>query len=311
METNTRDIIADLRVQEQRYRRIESTERRPYTWIILPGIALIILFLIPFLWGLYLTLTDYRLNDPTLAFNWGRNYWRVLTSDRFWRSTLLTFCYTSAAVSIEMVLGYCLAMLLDHETAVCRIMRRLIVVPFMVAPIIGTLLLKLMLNNRFGVVNFLLGFLGLGDFPWAASANTAMLTVVMVDVWIFTPFVVLILLAGKRGAPTDPLEAAAVDGARQRHITRRILIPIMMPTILIAFIFRIIDSIIVFDIVWGMTAGGPGDATLVYSATAYVRSFLSLDVSQGTAVLVLAYLIVVVISRQLVKQWNAARRRLS
>jgi multiple sugar transport system permease protein len=311
---NTELDLETLRALEEGEKRQElqiRRQRRPYTLIVLPGIILTILFLIPFLWGLYLSLTGYRLNLPIQVFNWGNNYRILFASRYFWQSTLITFTYTACAVSIEMLLGYAIATLLDHDTVMARVMRRLIVLPFMVAPIIGTLLLKLMLNNRFGVINYLLGFVGLRDFPWAASSNTAMLTVVLVDAWIFTPFVVLILFAGKRGIAKDPIAAASVDGASTLMVTRRVLVPMMMPTILIALIFRVIDSIIAFDIVWGMTGGGPGNATTLYSVTGYVRAFLSLDVAKGTAVLVVAWLIVFLVSQQLVKQWNRARRRLS
>jgi len=298
--------------EEERKQQLQiRKQRRPYTLIVLPGIVLTILFLIPFLWGLYLSLTGFRLNFPHQVFNWGSNYRILFTSRYFWQSTFITFTYTAAAVAVEMLLGYYIASLLDHETVMARVMRRLIVLPFMVAPIIGTLLLKLMLNNRFGVINYLLGFVGLRNFPWAASSNTAMLTVVLVDVWIFTPFVVLILFAGKRGIAKDPIAAASVDGASTFAVTRKVVVPMMMPTILIALIFRVIDSIIAFDIVWGMTGGGPGNATTLYSITGYVRAFLSLDVAKGTAVLVVAWLIVFLVSQQLVKQWNRARRRLS
>lgn len=301
------ELDQEEKVQERRIRR----QRRSYTLIVLPGIILTILFLIPFLWGIFLSFTGYRLNYPKVIFNWGANYWNLFSSWAFWHSTIVTFTYTAAAVAIELVLGYYIATLLDHETVVARLMRRLIVLPFMVAPIIGTLLLKLMLNNRFGVINYLLGAFGLKDFPWAASTNTAMLTVVLVDIWIFTPFVVLILFAGKRGIAKDPVSAAGVDGASTFAITRKIILPMMMPTVLIAVIFRVIDSIIAFDIVWGMTGGGPGDATTVYTVTGYVRSFLSLDVAKGTSVLVVAWLIVFLVSQQLVKQWNEARKRLA
>jgi multiple sugar transport system permease protein len=310
--TSAEDRTAQELVEEEKsYELRIRKQRRPYTFIVFPGIVLTILFLIPFLWGIFLSFTGYRLNNPKVIFNWGANYGNLFTSWSFWHSTLVTFIYTAAAVAIEMVLGFYIASLLDHETVMSRIMRRLIALPFMVAPIIGTLLLKLMLNNRFGVVNYLLGFVGLRNFPWAASTNTAMLTVVLVDVWIFTPFVVLILFAGKRGISRDPINAASVDGANSFQITRRVILPAMMPTVFIALIFRVIDSIIAFDIVWGMTGGGPGDATTVYAVTGYVRAFLSLDVAKGTTVLVVAWLIVFLVSQQMVKQWNEARKRLT
>ena len=304
------NIETFLDKEEKKQEPIVKRQRRLYTRIIYPAIFLTIIFMIPFLWGLYLSLTGYKLNYPVAEFNWGKNYWNLITSSGFWHSALMTSIYTLVAVGLEMLLGYYIAILLDHETFMAKVMRRLIVLPFMVAPIIGTLLLKLMMNNRFGVINYLLGFIGMRNFPWAASAHTAMLTVLLVDIWIFTPFVVLILFAGKRGIPKDPISAAEVDGANSMVITWKIVLPLMMPTILVALIFRVIDSIIAFDIIWGMTGGGPGEATTVFTVTAYVRTFLSLDVGKGAAVLVIAWIVVYLISQKLVDYLYAARNKL-
>jgi multiple sugar transport system permease protein len=306
-----KETLNFLNSEEKKHEKIIKKERSPYTYIILPGIIITILFMVPFIWGIYLSFTGYRLNNPNMSFNFFKNYIRLLPSARFWYTLLLSFEYTSIAVAIEMVFGYYIATLLNYETIMSKIMRRLIVIPFMVAPIIGTLLLKIMMNNKYGIINYFLSFFGLMDFPWGASPSTAMFTIIMVDVWIFTPFVVLILLSGKRGLSKDPFEAAAVDGAKGFNVFRILTIPMLMPTILIAFIFRVIDSIKVFDIIWGMTGGGPGDATTVFSAVAYVNTFLSLNVSAGTTILVIAWIIIFIISRWLVKFWDKARANLS
>ncbi len=285
--------------------------RRPYTLIIVPALVVTILFLIPFVWGIILSLTNYKLNFPVLKFNFGKNYLKMILSARFWKVTLNTFIYTAVSVSIEFVFGYFIASLLNTNTFMAKLLSKIIVIPLMVAPLISALLFKLMLNNQFGIINYFMSFIGLGDFPWGASPETAMLTVIIVDVWVFTPFVVLITLAGMRGLPKEPFEAAAVDGAKGINVLKTLTLPMMMPTVLIAVIFRVIDSIKVFDIIWGMTAGGPGDATTTFSIMGQIQTFGSLNVAKGTTILVITWFIIYQISQRMVVFWNNARNRLS
>ncbi|MBC8387402.1 MAG: sugar ABC transporter permease [Actinobacteria bacterium] len=289
---------------------ISNKMTRPYTLIILPSIIVTILFLVPFIWGLYLSLTGYKLNNPSQLINWGLNYWKIIKTVRFWKSVVVTFEYTFFVVIIETTLGFFIANLLNTETIMAKIMRRIISLPLMIAPIIGTILLKLMLNNQFGIINYFLSFVGLGDFPWGASPNTSLFTVVLVDVWIFTPFIVLIILAGLKGLPKDPYEAASVDGARGKHILWNLTLPMIIPTALIAIIFRTIDSIKVFDIIFGMTGGGPGDSTTTFSVLGYVFTFSALDVAKGSTIMVITWIIVLLIGKKLVQYWESARSKL-
>ena len=300
-----------LKEEEGRTRGPRERITRPYTLIVLPAIITTIGFLIPFLWGIVLSFTKYKLNNPVYKFNFGLNYWNLLKSPEFWFTTFRTFEYAILAVGIELLLGFFIAMLLNTETVMAKISRRLIALPLMVAPAVGTVLLKLMLNNQFGVINYLMTPFGLRNFPWGASMGASLFTVVLVDVWIYTPFMVLIILAGLRSLPKDPFEAAAVDGARFGSTLRNITIPMILPAVFIAIIFRAIDSIKVFDIIWGMTAGGPGTSTMVYSVNGFIYVFGSLDVAKGTALMVITWIIVYLISQQLVKYWSVARSRLS
>ena len=304
------EIIAYLQEQEQKTQSVRAGIVRPYWLIILPAVIITIAFIFPFLWGLFLSLTRYKLNNPVYAFNWGINYWYLIKSPGFWATTFRTFEYTVFAVGVELILGFVIASLLNTETAMAKIGRRLIALPLMIAPSVATVLLKLMLNNQFGVVNYLMSPFGLIDFPWGASVSTAMFTVLIVDIWIYTPFMVLIILAGLRSMPKDPFEAAAVDGAGYWNVLKNLTIPMVMPTILIAVIFRVIDSVKIFDIIWGMTSGGPGTSTTVYSISGYVYTFGSLNVSKGSTIMIITWVIILLMSKQLVKYFDLARRRL-
>lgn len=288
----------------------QKADTKPYTLIIMPAILISILFLIPFVWGIYLTFTDFRLGSQAAQFNWFQNYRVVLSSRSFWGAALKTLQFSVFAVGLEFAVGTVLAMLMNTETFMARLMRRVISFSLMIAPIIATIALKLMLNNRFGIVNYVLSFFGRQDFPWGASPKTAMFTVILADIWIFTPFIVLILLAGLRSLPRDPLEAAQVDGATNVSIFTEIMLPMLLPTMLIAIIFRFIDCVKAFDVIWGMTAGGPGDATMNLSIHGYVMSFSALDIAKGTTVLVFVWLLNMFLGTKLLGFWKEARARL-
>lgn len=300
--------------KEKKMNDIQSAikaDAKPYTLIIMPAIFISILFIIPFLWGIYLTFTSFKLGSQAMKFNWFQNYWAVISSRSFWSAALKTLQFSLFAVSIEFAVAVLLSMLMNTETFMAKLMRRVISFPLMIAPILATIALKLMLNNRFGIVNYMLSFFGQQDFPWGASPKTAMFTVILVDIWIFTPFIVLILLAGLRSLPKDPLEAAEVDGATRMSILMEIMTPLLLPTILIAIIFRFIDCVKAFDVIWGMTAGGPGDATMNLSIHGYVLSFSAMDIAKGNTVLVFVWLINMFLGTKLVNFWKEARERLS
>lgn len=283
---------------------------RPYTLIVWPALLVTILFMLPFIWGIGLTFTNYRLGAANVKFNWFQNYWTILTSNNFLNAAWKTTQFTLIATGIELLLAFGLSVLMNTETIMAKVMRRLISLPLMIAPVVATLALKLMLNSKFGIVNYLLSFFGLGDFAWGASPDSSMFTVILVDIWIFTPFMVLIILAGMRGLPKDPIEAASVDGASKFTTLKNISFPIMLPTILVAFIFRFIDCIKCFDVIWGMTAGGPGDSTTVFCILGYVLSFSSMDIAKGNTILVFVYIINMFLGTKLINLWKESRARI-
>ena len=298
------------KVQEKHFVRQIARIQRTYTLIIIPAIVITILFLIPCFWGIGLSFTNYRLNLPVAKMNWGRTYAVLLSTLSFWKAALRTLQFTLFAVSVELLLGFGIAFLLSTETFMAKVLRRIIVFPLMIAPIIGTIMLKLMMNNKFGVINYLLSFVGGKDFPWGASPNLSMFTVIIVDVWIFTPFMIVIILAGLRALPREPYEAAIVDGSKGFDTMLNITLPMVMPTVLIALIFRVIDSIKVFDVIWGMTGGGPGDSTTVFSILGYIFTFGSLDVAKGTAIMLLVWVGIMFLGNKLVAYWQSSRARL-
>ncbi|MGD8442594.1 MAG: sugar ABC transporter permease, partial [Desulfobacterales bacterium] len=225
------------------------SSRNPYLpyLMALPALALTLPVLYPFIQSIYYSMTTYSLTSPVKNFIWFENYIWLFTSAEFWNSVKVSFVYTISAVGIELILGLIIAMLLNQETFLAKIFRPLLLLPLMIAPIIGTLMWKLMMSPEFGVLNYFLSFIGMRDFQWASAANSAMFSVVMIDVWMFTPFIALLLLAGLRSMPAPPFEAAMVDGASRWFTFKTLTLPMLMPFIIVSVVFRLIDSLRQFD----------------------------------------------------------------
>jgi multiple sugar transport system permease protein len=285
---------------------------RPYI-VVLPALILTVGILVPFGTGVYWSLTNYSLMSPSYEFIGIGNYIELFTGGDFWHALRISGVYTIGAVGTELILGLILALLLNRETTLAKIFRPLLIFPLLIAPVIATLIWKLMMSTEFGVLNWFLSLVdsNLKDFPWAASGQWAMFTVVLIDVWVFTPFIGLLLLAGLRSLPAPPFEAAQVDGASRWFTFKNLTLPMLLPYMLIALIFRIIDSIRMFDIPFAMTKGGPGDSLMNLQVSAYTEAFTYLNLAVGSAYMFITWAIIFVISRLMVNYWMAQRSKLS
>lgn len=289
------------------------SSRNPYLpyLMTLPAMALTLPVLYPFVQSIYYSMTTYSLTSPVKNFIWFENYLWLFTSPEFWNSIKVSFVYTISAVGIELFLGLIIAILLNQETALAKLLRPLLLLPLMIAPIIGTLMWKLMMSPEFGVLNYFLSFIGMRDFQWASAANSAMFSVVMIDVWMFTPFIALLLLAGLRSMPAPPFEAAMVDGASRWFTFKTLTLPMLMPFIIVSVVFRLIDSLRQFDIIFGLTKGGPGATLMNFQVSAYTTAFTYTKIADGSALMLVNWVIIYFISMYLVKFWRKSQDRLS
>ena len=289
------------------------SSRNPYLpyLMALPALALTLPVLYPFIQSIYYSMTTYSLTSPVKNFIWFENYIWLFTSAEFWNSVKVSFVYTISAVGIELILGLIIAILLNQETFLAKVFRPLLLLPLMIAPIIGTLMWKLMMSPEFGVLNYFLSYIGMRDFQWASAANSAMFSVVMIDVWMFTPFIALLLLAGLRSMPAPPFEAAMVDGASRWFTFKTLTLPMLMPFIIVSVVFRLIDSLRQFDIIFGLTKGGPGATLMNFQVSAYTTAFTYTKVADGSALMIVNWVIIYVISMFLVKFWRKSQDRLS
>jgi multiple sugar transport system permease protein len=215
------------------------------------------------------------------AFTPGRNL-ELLFGDWVFRTALWnTLLFVVAAVAAEMVLGFAIALLVSRLSRAKGIVRTLMVVPILVPPVAIGSMWKLMYNFEFGVFNQALMAAGIDPVSWLGSVDYALWSIVAVDIWHWTPFVFLILLAGVEALPVDALEAARVDGANRWQMLFRIIIPLMWPALSVALMFRTIFAFKVFDEVFLLTSGGPGTATEVVALYIYKVFFTQNQLGYG------------------------------
>jgi multiple sugar transport system permease protein len=249
---------------------------------VLPTFAVMLcIFGIPLLFSLYLSFTGWAPGEALFdeRFAGLANYQDLLTDPVFIRCLEITFGYTVATVTTQMALGLAIALLLNIDLPHMRFIRAALVIPMMITPIVGALCWKLLLEPSLGFVNYLIG----QKIVWLGQPDTALLAVWVVGVWQNTPYVALILLAGLRSLPSEPREAAAIDGANRRQSFWYVTLPLLRPYLLVALLLRVIFEFRAFDNIYALTGGGPANATMVMSMFTYLASFVQFDFGLGAA----------------------------
>lgn len=207
---------------------------------------------------------------------WGlENFTRLLSDNFFWTAMGHTFVYSTAALTCEFLLGLGLALLLNNQIRGRGFFRASLLVPMMLPTVVVGVVWRLMLNPNFGAVNGTVKQFGIDteNLTWTASPKLAMLSVIAVDVWQWTPFVFLVLLAGLQAIPQEPYEAALIDGSSRWQTFRHVTLPLLKPAILIVLLLRTMDLLRVFDQIFILTEGGPGFATETISLYIYRTAF--------------------------------------
>lgn len=286
-----------------------SRKALPYV-LSLPALLVCIGILVPFFTAVVYSFQRYRLSQPwARQFNWGENYLNFMSDPSFWNTLKVSLLYAGLTVTIELLLGLGIALLLQRRSTFNNFVSIMLLLPLMIAPALAALMWKLMTNPGFGILSYLASLVGLDNFRWASSPDTALLTVVLVDIWVYTPFIMILLLAGLRSLPTQPFEAAALDGVPRSFVFFRITLPMLTPYILTATLFRLLDSIQQFDIIYAMTQGGPGDTLTVFQVEAYLNFFQSTNVGRSAALMIILWAITYFLSNIFIKNWLRLRER--
>ncbi len=278
-----------------------STQRSALLLFLLPAlVVLVAITLFPFLHAVFISFTGMEIARPQkgVPFVGLANYRELFTSARFWSSTRVTFIFVAAASAIEMLLGFGLAYLLRDNFRGRKIIVSLFISPIVIPPIVAGLIWRFMYDESLGLVNYLLSLIGLRHQPWLGSPALALPAVIVTDIWQWTPFIMLIVLAGLQSLPQEPYEAAVADGASGWQILWHITLPMLRNVILVAFLIRIIELFRTFDTIFIMTEGGPGTATETMYMRNYLLGFRFFATSRASAFsLVLLFIVVFICSR--------------
>ena len=265
--------------------------------MLMPATILLVgLTLFPFIVSFILSFTDYSLLRPgQTKFIFLENYIELMKTDDFWIALRVTVVFTIFAVFIQVVLGVIFANLLHHETRNISFLRTIYFLPLAITPIAATFTFRLMFNPSLGVLNYFMKVLGLPPQAWLASPSTALISLIVVDTWQWTPFILLICLGGLASLPNEPFVAAKVDGASSWQVFSKITVPMLYPFISLALLFRSIDAFKTFDIIYVLTSGGPGVLTRTLNLYAFKHGieFLSMGYAGSIAIVMLIITIVV------------------
>lgn len=248
------------------------------SWLLVLGIVLI-----PLALGLWMSFRNGSLLSGSSDFVGLQNYTGLLASTRFWDAVKVTLLISVVSLAIQLPVGFLLAVVVHRELRGTRMFRSSLLMPLLLTPVAVGLMWRVILNVDNGVVDGVLAMLGLPPVDWLGDRTIALVSVVLVDSWQNTPFVMLLLLAGLQSLPAGPLEAALVDGASPVQNYRHVILPLLAPVGLVVVMIRVIESVKLFDIIYILTSGGPGTATQNISLLDYRLGFTFLQTSQAAA----------------------------
>jgi len=269
---------------------------RRQSWVF-PAPAVIVLMLIvvfPIAFNLYLAFTKWTIGLGQPRFIGLDNFLDLITDERVLNGTKVMIAFSGLSLALEMALGLLIALYFNREFKGSEAVQAIYIFPFAATPVAVALIWRIMLNPEVGVMNYLLRLVGLHGSLWVSSEHTVILSLVMVDVWKWTPMITLIVLAGLKSLPHDPYEAARIDGANTLQIFWHITLPMIRPVLIAALMLRSLDNLKEFDMIYTITQGGPGIASETLYLYSYNVGFQFFKAGYGSALMVVVFLIVLV-----------------
>ncbi|MCC7210015.1 MAG: sugar ABC transporter permease [Anaerolineae bacterium] len=285
-------------------------ERRFATLLMSPSLIVISLIaLFPILYTLLLSMYSYEMVSPLPARFIGlENYRKLLFEDsRFWHAVLITLIMVVFGITLQLLLGFGCALLLNREFRGRNALVSTILIPTTLAPVVVGFVWRMLLDDRFGPINFFLKSLGLPAMPWFASPVAAVIGIILANTWEWFPFMMMVLLAGLHSIPAELGEAAEVDGASPWQVFWRVTVPVLRPIIMVLILIRAIEDFKLFDIIVVMTNGGPGIATESMNMYAYQRGFNFFSIGYASAISVVQLVMVLVLVRVLFSRLSRMR----
>lgn len=227
------------------------------------------------------------------------NYRSAFTENYFGEAIWVTVKFVVAVVLLEFVIGFTVALMLNAVTRFKNVYYPILLMPLLINPVVVAQIWRMFLHPELGIVNYLIGLVGVSKVNWLGDADIAFWTVVLVDIWHQVSFMIILLLAGLSALPKEPYEAARMDGASTLQSFIHITLPLMRPVIVVTLLIRLIFAIKTFDLIFIMTRGGPGTATDLISYFIYRSAFFGLDIGQASAISVLLLVVVLALTAYL------------
>lgn len=280
---------------------------RRWQYLLFAAPALVAVFLVivfPWAFTVFMSMHDWGVVGSR-TFVGADNFLRLLSDSRFIESIGHTLYFTVLAIVLPVVLGVFAAVIFHRHFPMRGFLRAIFIMPMMATPVAIALVWTMMFHPQLGVLNYLLTSVGLPPSLWVYSPATVIPALVLVEVWHWTPLVMLIVLGGLASLPTEPYESAVIDGASAWQMFRHITFPLVLPFIMVAVIIRAIDALKTFDTIFVITQGGPGTASETINIFLYLQAFAFYDIGYASAVVVVFFVIIVIFS--LILLW--ARQR--
>jgi len=278
-----------------------SRKEKPLAYLLVLPATIILgaLTLYPFGFMIYLSMHRWKASLAYIpkSFVGLSHFIRLFQDEFFWSAMSVTFRFLIFVVLIEFFLGLFLALILSRDIKGKAILRSLFLLPMMLAPVAVGLIWRFILNDEVGVLNYFFSLIYLPSQAWLGDVNTALGAIMLIDIWQWTPFMILVLLAGLQSLPGEPFEAAMIDGASAWQTFRFITWPLLKPAVLIALLFRTIDAYRIFDIIYVTTYGGPKTSTEPLSLYVYRNGFRHYDMGYTAALSLIMLVIIIVISQ--------------
>jgi len=274
----------------------------PFYFLSPTVIILVVITIFPTFYGMWLSFQHIpRSGLKDIGFIGLKNYSSLLTDGRVWESLQVTLIYIFFTVMISTILGFLIATLINRRIIGKQVLLSLFILPITATPVVVGLIWRFMFMSDLGTINYFLSLLKIPQINWLSNPLTALIAVITVDVWQWTPFCMIFLLAGLQNLPKEPYEAAYIDGANKSQVFRYITFPQLVPITAVVVLIRLIDSFKAFDIIYIMTEGGPGRATQTLNLLAYQIGFKYFDLTKMAAFGVLALILIIFLSTAVLK----------
>jgi len=273
-----------------------ARRRRAYLLFVLPALLVVgAVIIFPWAFTVWMSAFDWKIGSVA-HFVGLDNYTQLATNTRFLESILHTFYFTVLAVVFPLILGTAAALIFHREFPLRGMLRSIFTMPMMATPVAVALVWTMMFHPQQGVLNYLLSLVALPPLLWVYAPTWVIPSLVLVEIWHWTPLIMLIVLGGLAALPTEPYESARLDGASEWQLFRYITLPLLAPFLIVAAVIRTIDALKAFDTIYVISQGGPGTASETINLYLYLQAFAFYNVGNASAVVVVFFVIILALA---------------